>query len=199
VVAPRRLYVQVVLALCVSTASPAFAERVLTLTLDAFSVLSLGDKQLFQIPSGGSIAMHVLDEPRGSVVRFRVEPQEFVVGPIPTGPKEGIILRLVKPAMGAAAFDGRGRCILVLDTELSVSFNHPDRGGSKRVRLRFTTEQVVATSADRKQKLALTGVRPNSASRAVQLVAATTNARNDPLGPGVAVYAILSGRLDRMP
>jgi hypothetical protein len=154
---------------------------------------------VYSIPSGSVIPMHFPDSLEGSSVPFSIHPDEVDIAPIPTGSGEGLVVRLIRPARGTLSIDGEGQYIISFVADISVSLVHPTLGGSKRLRLSFTTESVQASSADGKTQLAVSGMRGDPSARALQLVTATRNAQDDFPGPGAAVYAVVSGSLDRLP
>jgi len=177
----------------------AAADRVSTLTLDAFSIVSFDDKEVYAIPAGSVVPMHFPDDPTGSSIPFSIRPDEVAIEPIQTGAGEGLIVRLIRPVRGTLTVDAQGQYVVSFMADISVSLVHPTMGGSKRLRLFFTTESAQTSSADGKTQLAVSGMRVDPAARALQLVAATRNAQDDYPGPGAAVYAVVSGRLDRLP
>lgn len=185
-------------AVLVAGASHA-EELVATLTLDGLSLVSFRDKEIYSIPAGSTIRFHFGTPSLGSVL-VAIKPSDVDMGPLTLRDGKGTMrFALAEGATGWARVGATGEISLELAAEVQVTLLHPEQGGSKKIRVRFTTENAEGWNLGSTENVNVTGMRMNPAARAIQLVGATTNAANDYPEPGAAVYVVLSGAFDQFP
>lgn len=176
------------------------AELVSTLTLDGLSFVSFQDREVYSIPSGGTIKFHFPSLEGEGSIPLSLSPADAALGPMMIRGGEGAMtFELVGPATGAVRPGANGDLIFELGAQVRVTLTHPEQGGSKEIPVHFSTETKESVSLDGQDKVTVTGMRVHPAARAIQLVGTSTNAANDYPGPGVAVYVVLSGTFDQLP
>ncbi len=172
-------------------------ERTATLTLDALSLLSFDDVAFVSIPAGTSLRFRFgeVDE-RGSVP-FTIAREDLSLPPLTLSRRQRLSVGLSVPAEGSVRRAPNRRLIVEFHALVETTL---DRGSEPGIHsLRFTTETASVQDLARTRTLRVSGMRLAEKSRAVQLVATTTAAPDDPLRPGAGIYAVLSGTFDSLP
>jgi hypothetical protein len=181
-------------------ATPAFADEpfVATLCLDAFSVVSFGDQDVFPIPEGSEIEFEFAATEATGSVAFVIRPRKADIATMPLGREnESMRFTLGRNATGVMRREPDGGVVMEIDAFVIVTVDHPETPGSKRIPMRFTTESAQAKSLNGDRTIDVSGGRVSG--RGVQLVGTATNDEDDYPRPGAPVYVILSGAFDRLP
>ncbi len=196
----RAISLLVLIMAFLGVGSPGDAQQLpATLTLDGLSFVSFQDKEIYSIPAGSTIRFQFGTPNLGSVP-VAIKPTDVEMGPLALPDGRGTMrFALAEGAAGWARLGGEGGVIVEFVGEVLVMLQHPEQGGSKRIRVRFTTETAEGWNLGGTEKVSKTGMRMSPAARAIQLVGATTNAANDYPEPGAAVYVVLSGTFDQFP
>lgn len=192
----------VLTALCLGLFAPsiALAQTLSTFTLDAFSFISFGNKEVVLLPPGSTIQFRFGKPAADGSVSFTIEPEGVSIAPIELRSGGGALHYTF-----ASAASGQVRP--KTDQGREVSFTATIRatliqGDSHRsydYTIPFTTETATAVNQERRGQVSVTGVRLVEGSWYSQIVGATTNKKDAYPEPGAAVYTVLSGRFDRMP
>jgi hypothetical protein len=171
-----------------------------SLTLDGFSYVSFDDQETFLIPSGGTVRFKVGAPLADGSVPISVDPADVSVGPMTLrAGDEQLVFSLADRASGTVRLESDGRYRAELTATVRVALIHPRDGGTAEYTIRFTTEGASAWNLKRTKQVSVSGVRIDPTSRSVQLVGGTTAQAGDYPQPGAAVFAVLSGVLDRIP
>jgi hypothetical protein len=167
-------------------------------TLDPFSLISFGDKEVYSLPEGATIKFRFASAEGQDQIAFEIRPFEAVLGPVRLrSSDESMEFALSSPAQGRMRKGSDGQLVMEAGAAVVVTLNHPEKPGFKRMSVRFTTENATALSLDGFRKIDVAGARVSG--RGVQLVGTATNAADDYPQPGEPVYVILSGVFDRLP
>jgi hypothetical protein len=195
----RRLCAAIVaLTALLPLAAGAEEPFVATFRLDPFSVVSFGDQEIYPLPEGSEIQFEFAPSGAPGSRGFSIRPSEALIKPMPLrGVGESMQFTLARTATGVMRRAPEGGLVIEIDAYVTVTLDHPDTPGWKRLPIRLTTESAQARSRDGRQVIDVAGGRV--AGRGVQLVGATTNSDADHPKPGAAVYVVLSGVFDRLP
>lgn len=182
-------------------AQPALAgELEATLTLDALSFLSFDDTWNHSLPTQGAITFRFESPDERGRVPFTIRPEDLAFPRFAlSGPQETLTLRLALPASGVLRRAPNRRPIVEFDALISGTLERPAGSKSGTFSVFFTTETAVAHDLTGSRVRQIPGMRIDEASRSVQLVATTSAEADDAPRPGAMIYAILSGRFDRLP
>lgn len=172
-----------------------------TLELDSLSFVSFDARENFQIPSGASIVVRFHDSETG-VIGFTIEPAGVLIPPIPIGTGgRALQYALVSPASGMLR-NSDGRLEMEFTAALRATVRDVDGqpvGEALSYTMKFTTQEASATDITGERTVRIEGVPLVGGPNYVQLVGAVTNKADAFPEPGVAVYAVLSGRFDALP
>lgn len=169
-----------------------------TLTLDALSFVSFEDRRILALPAGSTLRFDFGARLSDGSIPFRILPEGVSIAPIrlAAGSAETLTYSLAAPSEGRLwQGDPGGR--IEMSVELVADLRGTENDGARRYTLEFTTERAEARAAGAVARV--DGMRLNAAARQVQLVGATINAGDAHPEPGAVVYAVLSGRFDRLP
>ena len=196
----RHLAAVVGLALGLAIADPAIADdQVGTLSLDGLSFITFQGYGNLTLPSGSTIKFHFgTPGPDGSV-GFSIAPSDVAIGPITAEPGVTIQYALASSTSGTVQ-KVNGALQIAFGANVQATLARPDgAGGSATYALTFTTQTASATSADGSQTVQVDGVPVVRGANYVQLVGGATNRTDAAVGPGSAVYSVLSGSFDQIP
>jgi hypothetical protein len=170
------------------------------LNLDGLSLLSFDDTWNYSLPTQGTITFRFANPDARGGVPFTIRPEDFAIPRFAlSSSKETLTLGLALPASGVLRRGPNRRPILEFDALVSGTLDRPTGSKSGTFSVSFTTETAVAHDLTGSRVLQIPGMRIDEASRSVQLVATTTAEADDAPRPGALIYAILSGRFDRLP
>jgi hypothetical protein len=185
-------------ALTVPLAAPA-EPRIGTLTLDGLSFVSFGSQEIYSIPAGSTMRFQ-FGPPRDGQFPITVEPQDLTLGELRLRSGGAVLqLGLVRRAFGYARRGTDGSVMIELDAVVSGILKDQEHGGAKTLRIHLTTEAAEATGSDGLGPRSVSGMRPASGSRGIQLVGAIANDADTYPAPGAAVLVVLSGVFDELP
>jgi hypothetical protein len=173
------------------------AESSIMLRLDEHSFISYSASDNPPLPAGSTIRFRFGGPLADRSLSVRVEPEDVSIPPVGIAPGAAIEYSLSEAGTGRAWMEGSR-----LQIELLATLVANLRGGEAvpplTYQLRFTTGLAQAPSADQTDSVAVAG-EGAGVSRDLRLVGAATNRPDAFPGPGEAVYAVLSGRLDSLP
>ncbi len=190
------------LVLVLAAGAAARAEEVVsTLELDSLSFVSFDERENYQIPSGASIVVR-FHESKSNIIGFTIEPSGVTIPPIPIG-TEGKTLNytLVSGATGTLQ-SGAGNLQMEFTAAVNATVRDPEGrplGEELSYTMKFTTQEASATDVTGDRTVRVEGAPLVGGPNYVQLVGAATNKADAFPEPGVAVYAVLSGRFDSLP
>jgi apolipoprotein N-acyltransferase len=184
-----------------SSSPPSRAEDVLaTLTLDALSFVSFGNREVLAIPAGSTLRFRFGAASKDGSVPFTIAASDVALSSIPLPSQEGkVAYGLVGAASGVLRKGEDAQLVIEFEGTIAARLDEVEGGGTNTYPVRFTTEHVEAKASDGKTTLEVDGMRGVPGARYVQLVAGTTNKTNAAIEPGAAVYSVLSGTFDRLP
>ena len=163
--------------------------------------VSFDDQENYQIPNGARIAVRCHDS-ESSLIGFTIEPSGVLIPPIPIG-SGGRTLHhaLVNPATGMLR-SGDGHLEMEFTAVLTATVGDPEGqpiGEALSYTMKFTTQEASATEITGERTVRIEGAPRVGGPNCVQLVGPATNKADAFLEPGVAVYAVRSGRFDALP
>lgn len=189
-----------VLSLLLAHGSKAEAKPA-RLDLDGLSFVSFDGRETYQIPTGAHLTLR-FEASKGSSVAFTIRPEDVVIPPISMGgDSTTLTYALAGPAQGTLRRVGDEAA---MDFSATVRATLRDAEGAPigdalSYSLRFTTERAVASDVNGERTVEVEGAPVVEGPNYVQLVGAATNKPDAFPEPGVAVYAVLSGRFDWLP
>jgi hypothetical protein len=184
-------------AVALATGSATRAqERTGTLTLDSLSYLSFDDEEFVPIPAGTRIRFRFGEADERGSVPFTIAREDLSLPQLALSNRRSLSVGLSAPGEGSVRRAPNRALVVELHALVETRLDRQAEAGVHS--LRFTTETALARNLARTRTLRVSGMRLDASTRAVQLVATTTGAREDPK-PGAAIYVLLSGTFDAIP
>jgi len=174
-------------------------DTISTFTLDGFSFISFGEKQVAYLPPGSTIQFRFSAAAPDGSIPFTIRPGDVAIDPIALEDGSGSLrYALTRTASGTMRATADGRQIQ-FDAAVRATLDGQAGQGSYDYLIPFTTEAAVARSLDGSKTLSRSGTRVSDGVWYGQIVGTATNKENAYPEPGAAVYTVLSGRFDSVP
>jgi hypothetical protein len=179
---------------------PARADETIgTFTLDGFSFVSFGDREVLTLPAGSTLRFRFGAPQANGSIPFTIRPEDVTIAAIPLPASAGTLrYAIASTASGSMWPTAQGRQVSFQAT-VRASLDSPERNGSYDYAVPFTTETVAASNRAGTETEQVTGMRLVDGVWYGQIVGATTNKDAAFPEPGAAVYTVLSGSFDRVP
>ncbi len=174
-------------------------ETLSTLTLDSLSFISFGDRAVFAIPSGATLQLRFGSPQDDGSVPFVIHPDEVAIPPIALESEPGTLTYTLQGDAQGVVEQADSGLSVELTATIAATLEGAESSGTKIHTLRFSTASASATNLFGTESVSVTGMQLDPEARYLQLVGATTNPETARPEPGAAVYAVLSGTLDKLP
>lgn len=155
---------------------------------------------MLSLPAGSTITLRFDEPQKTGELPFTIAPEGVEIPALEVGSGEATLrYSLRSPATGVLRRQEDGSLAIRFTAELAATLSGTESDGTKHYTVRFTTAESSASSRVDDGRVSARGARVAEGTRYVRLVGATANALDAYPEPGRAVYAVLSGRFDRLP